>query len=31
MLDDLMQTKRAKENGFLAMIGSGAKGKIMNL
>jgi DNA-directed RNA polymerase beta' subunit len=31
MLDDLMQTKRAKENAFLAMIASGAKGKIMNL
>lgn len=31
MLDDLMQSKRAKENSFLAMIVSGAKGKIMNL
>ncbi len=31
MLDDLMQSKRAKENAFLAMIVSGAKGKIMNL
>lgn len=31
MLDDLMQTKRVKENAFLAMIASGAKGKIMNL
>jgi DNA-directed RNA polymerase beta' subunit len=31
MLDDLMQTKRARENAFLAMIVSGAKGKIMNL
>jgi len=31
MLDDLMQTKRSSENAFLAMIASGAKGKIMNL
>jgi DNA-directed RNA polymerase beta' subunit len=31
MLDDLMQSKRAHENAFLAMIASGAKGKIMNL